>query len=206
MAEAELLSAVMQDPQKITILLAAVEQEVRALAMGVNVAGLRQLGVLLPEPGWNRERNALGMKWDSEFCHEGNWTDENLWWAIEFITDMAVKAGARSAIPRLLTENEYFDYKISPKGEEALIFAETVQSVKSVPFNPRTGETFDPTWQAIAPDQEPILKLRKGEEIIGTVKPYWDKSWVLVESSHLQNGKGYVAQNAVTITRVPRKP
>jgi len=183
-----------------------VEQEVRVLALGLNVANFRQLSVILPQGRLDQEKDKIDFQWNEEYCHEGNWTDENLRWAIDFVTDMAVRASSRESTPRILTASEYFDFTISPKGEEALIYDSLTQSLISIPFNTMTGQSVgQPRWGGIVErGQAPVLTLTRGKSITGVVKLHWDKSWYHITSSEIPKGEGFVSVKSVVVEKSPK--
>ncbi len=176
-------------------------QEIKMLQWGLNVHEFRKLDMVLPIVRSNRNNNEVSFEWgDSKiegYCHEGNWTPEFLRWAIEFVTDMAIKIEMPPRGSSLIPASEYFEYHITAKENEAVFFAQPNGSFVTT----ETGKA--PSGNG---NYQIVFRLVKGKTLTASIEKSINGAWLEVFCPEIQEGKkpGYVLFTDVLLERYPK--
>jgi len=125
---------------------------------GIDIYGFRQMTLMVPDVGVSQDFKTLSYR-NGEFSHEGNWTQEKLGWAIEFVIDMGLKLQTPAPI-NLISEIEFFEYTVTVVTDEAVFW--------NSPFYPPAY--FLKRGKPMVERKE-VFRLKKGGVIKGKVLP-----------------------------------
>ena len=170
--------------------------EIWLLEHGIDTKQFFRFNSLLPEAGWNDAVKLLVLWWEGDYCHEVNWTEENLRWALNFFIDMAIKVEREGDYPNLVSDVEAFDYTITAKADTAVV-------------NYPKGGSYEQRMKlrgGVQVPQKEILALGAGKALVGHVnQDKEEREWIAVMSPALaadgKFGFGYVKASEVVITR-----
>lgn len=170
------------------------EDEVWLLRHGIDVAGFYRLRSLVPEWGVKGKKREIVFWWDSNFCHPGNWTLENLRWAINFTIDMAIKLERPDPGQGLMPRVAFYSHKITAIRDDASIYNHN-----------KIEDELDGALNFPPPRRE-IRKLKKGESIEGFASRTKDQPAIwIIHSSALEGGGGVATTYEVEVEEIHRE-
>jgi hypothetical protein len=171
-----------------------VNHTVRLIEHGIDPHLHSRFHLLTPTVGKDTEGGQPVYRWEKEFGHPGNWTEQNVSFCLNFCIDAALRCQRDDGNAySLIRYSSLYEDVIEPVGDQATIW--NISSDTSDYF-PRT-EPYK---------REPILVITPGESIIGEVTddPKKPHEWHIFFRGSLKGGKedvhfGYVAKKEVKV-------
>lgn len=173
-------------------------QDLFLLKHGIDIFSFRQLTLLLPRAGVNPKTGDLEFE-SKDYAHEMNWTSDNLRWALDLLSEIAVKMESPGPI-ELRHEIDCFDFVAEVTSDSATVYDRPRESASDLL---RRGEPIV-QW-------EPVIELKKGEVLKGKILRLGDHipdqfGLTLADDCVPQSGNRFVFGFSCdfSISRIPR--
>lgn len=172
-----------------------VKHTVKLLQHGVDPYLHSRFHLMVPNVGRDTESGQAVYRWEKEFGHSGNWTENNVAFCLNFCVDSALRFQREDEQNYSLVRfSSLFEDVIEPVGEQA-----TIWNISS-----DTSDYFPRREPYV---REALLILSAGESLVGKATDDYKKAqeWQIFFRARLKDDKedfhhGYVAKDEVKIT------